>query len=257
MSRRFVFLLIACIALAGSGLPARIANADEPTPVPPAATATPVPSPTPAPTATPAPSLVTPPSLAFPNATCNSAYPYGPGTTANVVFSWIPAAGAVNQFLDLSLFDNGFQDGTYVTTGDLGVGRNSFIWNGLLAGNPHFWRISSLTSAGWVSSLGYFTPCGNPVLLPIAYACTGLGFATVTFRWAPSTPAAFFQYLDLTLGDSSFPPGTFLGSGPWGPDQRAIVWPGILANRQHFWRVNEFGQFGWTPSQAGSFIAVC
>jgi hypothetical protein len=35
-----------------------------------------------------------------------------------------------------------------------------------------------------------------------------------------------------------------------------VAWPGILANRVHYWRVNSF-LLGWQPSATGSFIAFC
>jgi hypothetical protein len=191
----------------------------------------------------------------FPQAVCF-------GSTSNVNFSWQVAPGASVQFLDLSLFDNDFRDGTYLSSGAIGPAQNSLIWNGLVVGRAHFWRVTALTPSGWLSSpIGYFSPCGNPVLLPVSYTCTGLGRASVTFRWAPSSPVAlplgFFTYVDITLSNNDFAPGTFLGGGPFPSTNQALVWPGILANQVHYVRANTFQGSFWLPTQTGQFYAAC
>jgi hypothetical protein len=162
-------------------------------------------------------------------------------------------------YLDLTLFDNNFQDGTFITA-VLPAGTTSFTWRGLLPGQAHFWRVTGQGLDGtWVmSNFASFTPCGTQRLLTTSYVCTGGGRATVIFRWAPSSSAGLLQFLDLTLFNNGFAPGTFLGAGPLPPDQQALVWPGILANTVHFYRVNNLTQFfGWGPSVTGTFVASC
>jgi hypothetical protein len=161
-------------------------------------------------------------------------------------------------YLDISLFDNNFQDGTFLTV-VLPAGTTTFTWNGLVPGFAHFWRVTGQGLDGnWVmSDFQRFTPCGQQRLLDVQYSCTGGGRATVIFRWAPTSSPGILQFLDLTLFNNGFIPGTFLGAGPLPASQQAVVWPGILANVQHYYRVNTLTVFGWGPSLTGSFVAVC
>jgi len=204
---------------------------------------------------TPGPS--TAPVLGFPASVCNGAFPFP--TTANVTLTWIGPTSVSNIYLDLSLFDNNFADGTFLTTA-LPPGTTSYTWNGLLPNFVHFWRVTGQGNDGnWVmSDFQRFTPCGPQRLLDLQYACTGAGGATVTFRWAPTSSPGLLQYLDLTIFNNGFAPDTFINTGPLPPSQQAIVWQGILANVQHFYRVNTLTAFfGWGPSQTGSFVAQC
>lgn len=210
---------------------------------------------TPTMTATPGPASAA--VLNFPTSACNGAFPFP--TSADVTFSWTGPANVSAIYLDLSLFDNNFQDGTFITA-VLPAGTTQFTWQGLLPGFAHFWRVTGQGNDGsWVmSNFGSFTPCGTQRLLGMSYVCTGNGRATVVFRWAPGSTAGILQYLDLTLFNNGFAPGTFLGAGPLPPTQQAVVWPGILANIVHYYRVNELGAvFGWGPSATGTFVASC
>jgi hypothetical protein len=225
-----------------------------PTSVTDTATATATTTTTPTATSTPGPSAE--PVLGFPTSVCNGAFPFP--TTASVTFNWSGPTNVVRVYLDLSLFDNSFVDGTYLTM-VLAPGTTSYTWNGLIPGFAHFWRISGERADGTFVSSDFrrFTPCAAQRLLDTQYTCTGGGRATVTFRWAPTSSPGILQYLDLTLFNNGFAQGTFLGAGPLDPAQQAVVWPGILANVQHFFRVNTLTVFGWGPSLTGSFVAVC
>jgi hypothetical protein len=206
-------------------------------------------------TATPGPS--TAPGLGFPTSVCNGAFPFP--TTANVTFTWTGPTNVSGIYLDLSLFDNNFADGTFLTT-VLSPGTTSYTWNGLIPNFVHFWRVTGQGLDGnWaMSDFQRFTPCGPQRLLDLQYSCTGGGRATVTFRWAPTSSPGILQYLDLTIFNNAFAPDTFLSAGPLPPSQQALVWQGILANVQHFYRINTLTAFfGWGPSQTGSFVAQC
>jgi len=158
----------------------------------------------------------------------------------------------------LSLFGNNFADGTYASTGALEPSTNKIIWNGIRPGLAHFWRVTAFTAGGWVTSaFGAFTPCGPQQLLPVSYVCTGGGRATLTFRWAPTSSPGFLEWLDLSLFENNFAPGTFIGSGPWDPRMQSLVWSGILANNVHYWRVNTLTIFGWGASQTFVFVPQC
>ena len=220
------------------------------------ATTTTSPTVTRTPTVTPTPGPVANPVINFPTGACVGSFPFP--TSANVTFTWTGPTNVSNIFLDLSTTDNNFVDGTY-TTFVLSPGTTSLIGNGLQPGVAYFWRVTGLGLNGdWVTSdFGQFTPCGTQRLLTVTYSCTGGGRATVTFRWAPTSSPGFFQFLDLTLFNNNFAPGTFLGLGPMAPIQQAQVWPGIIANAVHYFRVNTFTVFGWGPSQTGTFVAQC
>jgi hypothetical protein len=180
------------------------------------------------------------------------------GGTANVTFSWTPVANAEVQYVDLSLANNGFAGGTFIGFGPLTGTTNSIQWNGLVAGQTHYWRVSAgVPGAGWVfSATGSFTPCGPQAPLGgTTYLCTGGGRATVFWN-IPSpgfTPTA--TYVDITIFNNGFAPGTFIGSNATG--QMHFNWTGILANTTHYWRVNHLGPSGWVQGGTGNFNAAC
>jgi hypothetical protein len=86
-----------------------------------------------------------------------------PGGTANVTFTWDTVPGAIIQWLDISLVDNGFRPGTFLGAGPLPSGQKSLTWSGILPGFTHYWRVNSLMPDGtWrPSETGVFVPCLN------------------------------------------------------------------------------------------------
>ena len=83
------------------------------------------------------------------------------GNTASVTFHWAPGSG-VTQWLDISLHTNGFAPGTVRGAGPMGLGQRSLTWDGIRPGAMHYWRVNTLTSAGWIASAtGQFVPCGG------------------------------------------------------------------------------------------------
>ena len=179
------------------------------------------------------------------------------GSTANVVFSWTPVAGAEVQWVDLSLSNNGFAPGTFIGFGPLSGTTTQIQWNGLIAGQTHYWRVNAGTSLGWIpSQTGSFTPCA-PTIPPntVTYVCTGSGRATVFWNLSQPPVATSSSWLDLSIFDNGFLPGTFIGGNITGQTQH--TWPGILANVGHFWRVNDLTPQGWIARSTGSFNAIC
>jgi hypothetical protein len=190
----------------------------------------------------------TAPQLSLPQVACA-------GAAATATFIWTPVVGASTQYLDMTTTDNGFVPGTYLGAGPLDPSNNQIVWNGLKVGQPHFWRVNALTASGWLtSSTGAFIPCGAPAARQVSYVCTSNGRANVTFNWAAPAPPATVGYLDLTIFDNGFAPGTFVGM-PTGSAQ-SLTWSGILANTQHYWRINALLNTGWGGS-AGTFTANC
>ena len=77
-----------------------------------------------------------------------------------------------------------------------------------------------------------------------------------TFLWTPSDAGA--QYLDLSVDNNGFAPGTFVGAGAFGPQQYGYIWDGLRQGRTHFARVNTYTAAGWKESSTLSFYTpVC
>ncbi len=190
-------------------------------------------------------------SLGQPQATCN-------GSTATVSFDWTIPASATQIWLDLSLSDNNFAPGTFVSAGPLSSNASSYVWSGLLSGRVHYWRVNALTPSGWTpSATGAFVPCGNPALLFGPTTCTGPVTAEVDFRWAPIADQSAKQWIDIG-SDPNFAPGTFTGIGPIFSADQTRRWTGIAADATYFFRVNESGSDGrWHTSQVAGFSVHC
>jgi hypothetical protein len=104
-----------------------------------------------------------------------------PDNNIRVEFSWSPS-GQGPQWLDLSLFDNDFAAGTFLTSGPLPGSRSSFTWDGLIPDTQHFVRVNTQLAGGWAPSqtMAFVTPndCPFAILAPAANAgtvdCPGL-----------------------------------------------------------------------------------
>jgi hypothetical protein len=180
------------------------------------------------------------------------------------------------QWVDLSLSNNGFYPGTFVTIGPFGPSDGAGHWAGLLPGLVHFLRINTLTPFGWQPSqtISFMTrgDCGGslisyqPPMLTftpsvLSQDCLPDHRVRVSFNWlmTPVTAGVTVPstvYADLSIVDSRFFPGTFIGYGQIVPAQQYLVWDGLLPGRTHFFRLNGFGPFGWMPSQPISFTTI-
>ncbi len=81
-------------------------------------------------------------------------------------------------------------------------------------------------------------------------SCAG-GNLTAYIEWASTNTGQ--QWLDLSLSDYGFAPGTFLSAGPLTVSQRAYLWGSVLQNRTHYVRVNTLTAAGWQPGPTASF----
>jgi hypothetical protein len=178
------------------------------------------------------------------------------GASANAIFSWTPIPGAQTQYLDLTLQNNGFAPGTFIGAGPLDPNLASIAWNGLVAGQTHYWRVNILTGTGWsTSQTGSFTPCAAPIVPgQVTYVCSG-GKANVTFGLGTLPAGSFVNWLDISIFDNGFQPTTFIGSNVTG--MQSYTWSGILPNIATFWRVNTQTAAGWSQTLSGSFTATC
>jgi len=188
---------------------------------------------------------------------CSPVLPVGPTAT----FSWPAAPGAIQQWLDLSLSNNGFAPGTFVSAGPLSPDTTSYTWQGLAPGLAHYYRLDILYPDGWhPSATGYFVSCepGKAALGGVKPFCSLEGAVEATFNWSPATPAGTVQWLDLSLSDNGFVPGTFVSAGPLSGSASSFVWNGLLPGTTHYWRVNTFSpSLGWQSSASGVFATGC
>ncbi len=195
-----------------------------------------------------------PPSAAargFPSTACG-------GGQASVTFAWTPGTGGRVQWLDVSLSDNNFDPGTFASAGPLAPNMSQFSWNGFSVGVPYFWRVNTLTANGWLpTDTGSFVPCGGPQLGSTTYVCTPDGRATVTLSFAPPSPSGSSNWLDLSLFDNGFAPGSFVSTGPLSGATGQVVWPGILPNLTTYWRYNSYVAGQWIATPTGTFYASC
>ena len=73
-----------------------------------------------------------------------------------------------------------------------------------------------------------------------------VGFTWVAYNEGP-------QWVDLSLSNNGFFPGTFVGLGPLAASQTSFTWDGILAGLTHFLRVNTLTAAGWSTSPTIAF----
>lgn len=182
----------------------------------------------------------------------------------SVTFAWPrPAAAARQVWLDLSLVDNGFASGTFVGVGPLEPSTTAFTWDGIRPGLLHYFRLNVLYADGWrPSATGSFVSglCLSPAaaLQGIGQVCSGSkpGKVTVAFRWSPALLSGGTQWVDLSIFNNGFVPGTFLGMGPLPGSESVVVWDGLEPGTTHYWRVNTLGGDGWHPSASGAFTTL-
>ena len=63
-------------------------------------------------------------------------------------------------------------------------------------------------------------------------------------------------YIDISLQDNGFLPGTFVGQNARRVP-RNFTWSGILANATHIYRINNLTPVGWQTALVSTFLASC
>ncbi len=83
------------------------------------------------------------------------------------------------------------------------------------------------------------------------------GTVRVTFSWTGNAPGSQQQWLDLSLANNGWQPGTFLGAGPFSSATTSYTWDGLLPDAVHYVRVNQQLPAGnWDPSQTFTFATA-
>jgi len=82
--------------------------------------------------------------------------------------NWV-GYGLGAQFVDLSLFNNGFLFGTFIGQGPLPPYQNQFTWTGLLPNAQHYIRVNTSTVYGWQPSQTYVFTTSNCGYTPYPY----------------------------------------------------------------------------------------
>jgi hypothetical protein len=187
---------------------------------------------------------------------CSAAKP----GTATVTFVWPgPQAGAQQTWFDISLVP-GFAWGWFQGHGPLAPTQTAYAFDGLPNGVTFFYRVNTQYGTGWreTASGTFVAQCGGgrggsaPVTGNVTQACDGGNGVSVTFNWQGNASGA--QFIDLSLHNNGFPPGSFVGAGPVGGS--SFTWHRLARGATHFWRVNTLTAGGWSSSDTGSFVTL-
>ena len=194
-----------------------------------------------------------PPPPAIVSQACSVAYP---GSIA-VTFSWPETPGALQTWLDLSLFDNGFASDTFVGVGPLTPETLWFEWDGLLPGRTHYIRVNTLTPTGWLASpTAAFTTgvCAKPTASggSVSQSCSEWGYLHAAFSWISGGGDS--QWLDLATDPEWISYDMWMAYGPFSP-QTALHEMVILPGYTYWWRINTHSAAGWSPSPVWTFVA--
>lgn len=99
-------------------------------------------------------------------------------------------------------------------------------------------------------------PAFGPGIMVAECRSTSPTSVRVIFLWTPSRAGQ--QWLDLSIFNNNWAPGTFIGLGPFGPDAFGFVWDGLVQGTPHFARVNTIGRTGWHTSETLAFYTpIC
>jgi hypothetical protein len=179
------------------------------------------------------------------------------------------ASGSVDAvWIDLSLFDNNFATGTFLS---MGIGRRDPVgaeyhdWRHLQHEATHFYRLNAHVGDRWIE-LGRGTFRTNNCLVLLHLFCGADGSVNATFD--VMRPGILEQgalpvesWIDLSLVDNGFAAGSYIGSGPFGPTPPAgstrniFIWSGLTAGRTHHYRENTlYTAAGWVSQYEGSFV---
>jgi hypothetical protein len=183
-------------------------------------------------------------------------------------------------WIDISLFNNNFVRGTFLGAGPFVPQSEAaafFRWQGVDIARAHWYRLNARFGGSWteVGRGAFETPNCGPVRFVGCDAVSGDTPANhVRFAIAPASPipprSPREQWLDLTLRasplnpmlDDGFPPGTFIGAGPFPSTGAGFEWDGILPGLRHYYRqttryfLRVTDPDVWVTQFSGSFVSL-
>jgi hypothetical protein len=190
------------------------------------------------------------------------------------VRSTLSARGVIGDadavWIDLSIFDNDFAPGTFLNAGPFTPSADGllFSWSDLAMQKTHFYRLNAHVGTRWVElGRGSFeTPdCFGLVNQIVCNESgtnfVGFGLPFMEAQLPPGVPArapltALQSWLDLSLQDNGFLPGTFIGARTSLPSS-TYGWSGIAPGLRHAYRWNLLYSDGnWYVQRRGSFVAL-
>lgn len=201
----------------------------------------------------------------------------GRGQTEAILRSRGEGSRLDETWVDLSLSNNGFIDGTFLGSGPiLPTDRDSatgYVWAGLMPGRAHFYRLNARIGDRWheIGTGTFVTPDCRVIE---ALACDGeqspasayfdlsgeVPIALGHSPTAPRTPAAL-GWIDLSTIDNGFLPGTYLSAGPILTllVDPYYVWSNLKGATTHYVRFNllrEDGTWLVTPPGGATFVTL-
>jgi beta-lactamase class A len=114
--------------------------------------------------------------------------------------------------------------------------------------------VYSLLSFVWAVSISFGTAPAEATS-GVGQACNSIwpSTAAATFSW-PRAAGAYQVWLDVSLFDNGFLPGSFAAAGPFSPDTSSYTWQGLSPGLPHYYRVNALYPNGWHVVKSGSFV---
>jgi hypothetical protein len=182
-----------------------------------------------------------------------------PGATTLTVAWPAPGAGATQTWFDISLVP-GFAPGWFKGHGPLAPSQTAYAIDGVPKNLTFYYRVNTLYGSQWreTASGSFVSNCGGgggsakPAPVGVTQACDPYGRVSVTFNWQANAPGP--QFIDLSVFNNGFAPGTFVGAGPIAGG--SFTWHGIARGLGHFWRVNTLTPSGWIGSDTAFFSSL-
>jgi hypothetical protein len=213
----------------------------------------------------------------------------------SATFTWTPADNPVvvngsslpvlAQFLDYSVFNNGWVDLTFQGQ-DVGVGSSTYTFTGFFAPNiDYYWRVNTNYYPGGIAAWSpsatatfktIVCAAGNNKATPISVNQTGCALniagnmmVTATFTWTPADNPVIVagaslpvlaQFLDYSVFNNGWVDLTFQGQDV-GVGSSTYTFTGFFApNIDYYWRVNTNyypgGIAAWSPSATATFKTI-
>ena len=129
-----------------------------------------------------------------------------PDGTLSILIKWT-AYNTGSQWLDFSLYNNGFAPSTFVGFGPVGPNVNFVTWTGILNSTTYYLRLNTQTATAWYpSETVSFTTTPCPVLSPVPVVVPAPVF--VPFPIVPVRPPPPPIFIPVPGPPATTPPGS-------------------------------------------------